>query len=326
MICPECGSYQPDRARYCGICGAVLSQDELVESFLGSESEQEIILPRHRSFWFYLSIVGLIVLSLAIFAGAGYIVYRIAWGEEDTDKDNGEVVDTTRDYSDPELGFSISYPDTWTVEQGVPAEGEIAALTIELTSQKNVELSVIQLDPVISIGGIDAIEEHLVEDAGERILAVGGRPDSGETQAPRETQPDSGETQAPTVSPPDSGQQDQPVPTSGEYMATETDETMDGEMFDSTSVSGLPAFYTEFNANFMGEETRFLLYYIVAGDYTYIFQGRAPSSEFKDVRPQFFSITGSFRWQESGAEQTPEGMTDIGRAPVITFYCNGVSC
>lgn len=308
MICPECGSYQPDRAKYCGICGEVLSQEGLIESFLKRDPEHDIVLPRHRSILFYLVIAGIVILALAAFAGAGYLVYRIAWGEDKAEENGGATVRSTLDYADPELGFTISYPETWTAQQVPPQENELASLTINLTARKGMELRVLQLDPLVSIGGIDAIEEHLVEDANARILALGGKSASGEPAQPAGSQPGYGQEEA--------------QPSAGEEAATdEAEENPSGDFFDSTRVSGLPAFYTEFTANFMGEESKSLLYYIVAGDYIFVFLGRAPSGEFKDVRPQFFAITGSFKWDEGAGEQAPDETPDISsrRAPVITF-------
>jgi len=301
LICSKCGSYQPDRAKYCGICGEGLSQDGLVESFLKSDSEHEIVMPHHRSFWFYMAITGVVFLALALFAGAGYLVYRIGWGESEAENKGSEVVDNSQEYTDPELGFTISYPESWSLEQGFPVENELAALTLNLSAQKSMELRVYQLDPVISIGGIEAIEEYLVDDATARITALGGQPGSSETSQPKNGQTGygQGETTAPG----------------------EMDETSTEEIFTSTRVSGLPAFYTEFTANVMGEETKFLLYYIVAGDYIFVFQARAPSGEYKDVRPQFYSITGSFSWEQILQDQAPDETPDVSNAwgPVITL-------
>jgi hypothetical protein len=310
LICPECGSYQPDRAKYCGICGSGLSQEGLIESFLDHDPEHEIVMPRHRSFWFYTAIVCVVTLALAAFAGAGYIVYRIAWGEDEVGVDGGKVVDSSQVYSDPDLGFSISYPETWTLAAGTPGENELTAFSINLTTRKGMDITALQLDPLVSIGGIEAIEEYLIEEATTRILSLGGKPGSSEASQPASSQPGYGQEE--TQPPP--GEETAP----GEESASEN-------LLDSTRVSDLPAFYTEFTTNFMGEETKFLLYYIVAGDSIFVFQGHAPSAEFKDVRPQFFAITGSFIWMERDGEQTPDETPDIsvspgsGRAPVITF-------
>jgi len=304
LICPDCGNYQPDRAKYCGICGAGLSQDGLVESFLGDDTDHDIILPRHRSFWFYAAILGIVILALAVFGGAGYLVYRIAWGEEDAKTDDGEIVDTAQHYTDPELGYSIAYPETWSLEQGIPGEGELEAMTFSLTSRKNMELRLYQLDPIVSIGGIDAIEEYLAEDASARIAALGGMTDSGATSQPSESQPGYGAEDPGAAAPEE-----------------ELEEAANGDLFTSTEVSGFPAFYTEFTANYMSEETKFLLYYIVAGDYIFYFQGRAPANEYKDMRPQFFSITRSFSWEDILNDQAPDETPDISsaRVPVIIF-------
>ncbi len=309
MICPKCGNYQPDRAKYCGICGEGLSQDGLVESFLKDEPEHDITLPRHRSFLFYLLLGLIIILVLALLAGGGYIVYRVAWGDQEGKRNGGELEDNTAQYEDQDIGFRISYPNNWTLEEGIPAEDELAFLTLTLTEKKNMEIHVYQLDPIISIGGIEEIEEYLLEDATGRIEAMGGQPAATNSAQPNGEQPGYGLEEPSSTSATD------------EALPGEMGETPDGDLFTATKVSGLPAFYTEFTANVMSEETELLLYYIVAGDYIFLFQGRAPSQEYADIRPQFYSITGSFEWQEILEEQAPDetpGVSTITR-PMIIF-------
>jgi len=288
LICPECGSYQPDRAKFCGLCGSPLSQDGLVESFLKDNPEHEIVLPHHRSPWFYLIIGLTVLLALAVLAGAGYLVYRVAWGEEKGGQgDGGAIEDNNLDYTNNDFGFSFSYPDNWTLEEGYTVENELVSLKVSLSTQKNLELHAYQLDPVVSIGGLEGIKEYLVEDATDRIHSLGGTPPGAGTSATTGGQ--AGYTQ--------------PEPSRGNTAGGE--ETSAEDIFTSTHLKGLPVFYTEFNANYMGEETRFLIYYIVAGDYLFVFQGQAPAGEYKSVRPQLFAITGSFKWEER-AEDTPE--------------------
>jgi hypothetical protein len=82
-----------------------------------------------------------------------------------------------------------------------------------------------------------------------------------------------------------------------------------GETLTSSHVDGLPAFYTEFAANVMGEENRFLLYYIVADDFLFVLQGRAPTTDYRGIRAQFIAIAGSFKWergQETGSPAAGE--------------------
>ncbi len=295
MICPECGSYQPDRAKYCGICGSALSQDGLVESFLGDKAEHEIVLPRRRSIGFYLLLVAIVAASLAALAGGGYLVYRMAWGGGGEEQEKAEAVDNTLEYGDPDLGFTISYPNNWTLANEALEDDELASLTISLTSRKTISLRALQLDPLISIGGLESIEEYLEEDALRRMRALGGEP--GNTGSL------SGDGKPATGG----GYGTGTGATTGTDGQAAGEETRGYGLFTSSKVSGLPAFYTEFDANLMGEETRFLLFYIVAGDHLFLFQGQAPYAEYKAVRPQFFSITGSFKWEEpeGRAEETP---------------------
>jgi hypothetical protein len=309
LICPKCGNYQPDRAKYCGICGEGLSQDGLVESFLKQEKEHEITLPRHRSFFFYLVLGLIVVLVLALLAGGGYVVYRVAWGEKESDRNGGEPEENAARYENQDIGFRISYPDNWTLEEGLPAEDELAFLTLSLTDKKKMEIRAYQLDPIISIGGIEAIENHLAEDATGRIEAMGGQPAGASAVQPNGEQPGYGLEEPPST------------PATEEALSGEMGEATNEDLFTSTKVSGLPAFYTEYTANVMGEETELLLYYVVAGDYIFLFQGRAPAQEYEDIRPQFYSITGSFEWQELLEEQAPDetpGVSTFTR-PVIIF-------
>ena len=313
MICSECGSYQPDRAKFCGICGAPLSQDGLVESFLRDEPEHDIVLPRYRSPWFYLAFGVALLLIMALLAGAGYLVYRVAWGEDQGEQRAGEVEDNTLEYENQDIGFSFSYPDDWTLEELLVTEGELESLKLSLSAHKSMEMRVYQLDPLVSIGGIEGIEEYLVDEATKRIRSLGGQPGTPGTTGTPDGQ--AGYGQGGATSPSDEGGMT--------LEGTGSEASADG-MFTTTKVNGLPAFYTEFTANIMGEETRFLLYYIVAGDYLFLFQGRSPASEYKNVRPQFWSITGSLQWRER-LEEYPEtnapGMSAGGAAPVTP--CGG---
>ncbi len=300
MICSECGSYQPDRAKFCGICGSALSQDGLVESFLNKEGGGDnIILPRHRSPWFYMAIVSVVILTLAVLSGIGYVVYRLTWGEGKDQRNQGEVEDNTLDYSNTDIGYSLSYPDNWTLENGYPAENELVSLKISFSSQKNLEVRAYQLDPIVTIGGIEGIKEYITEDATGRIYSLGGAPTGGGA---------SGTTGGQTGYTPgtsSTGSNSQGNPTDQETEA-ESNGSASG-LLTSSHIGSLPTFYTEFNANIMGEETRFFIYYIVADDYLFVLQGRAPATEYKNVRPQFMAIAGSFKWER--AEEAPSPVT-----------------
>ena len=240
MICSECGNYQPDRAKFCGICGAALSQEGLVESFLNKEGDKEedseIILPRHRSFFFYLAITLVVLLALLIFTGAGYLVYRAGWGDSGNNKTtNSDVEDNTLEYINNDIGFAFSYLNNWKLEEGYPTQDQLLSLNLSLSSQKNIELTAYQLDPLASIGGLEGIREYLAEDATKRMEALGGEIRTGTNQ----------------------------------NGTTEDEEANDisNNLFVSTQVNGLPVFHLDFTANIMGEETNFMLYYVVADDY-----------------------------------------------------------
>jgi hypothetical protein len=302
LICPECGNYQPDRAKFCGICGAVLSQEGAIECFLGDECEQEIELPRHRSILFYLTMTLILLVALAVLAGATYLVYLVAWGGEETEQEDGFVEENTLDYVHPDLGFSLSYLKMWTMEEMAPAEDQVFAMQFTLSAQKVLDMYVYRLDPVVMIGGIEGIKEEIALDAQERIAALGGQVVGlGSMGTPDE--------QGTYV------QEESPAAATGEETpqveGEEGDEEADPEeLLTSTTINGLSVFYTEFNANFMGEDTKFLLYYIVADDLLIIFQGRAPAFEFQDVKPQFMVMVRSFE-REVVEEPAIQGLPEI---------------
>jgi hypothetical protein len=281
LICSECGNYQPDRAKFCGICGAALSQEGLMESFLKDHGNTEIVLPRHRSFLFYLAVSGVVILALAIFTGAGWLVYKAGWSESPTKKvSRNGANDNTLEYTNSDIGFKFSYLDNWRLQEGYPVNDQLLSLKLSLSSEKTLELTGYQLDPIVTIGGLEAIKEYLAEDASKREKALGGTSSAGSTS-------DSSDSSASNSD------------TTGEEASTSP--------FISNQLNGLPVFYFDFNANVMGEATSFILYYVVADDYYFLFEGRSPQSEYKDVRSQIMAMAGSFKWvraETTGDEST----------------------
>jgi hypothetical protein len=302
LICAECGNYQPDRAKFCGICGAALSQEGALECFLGEECEQEMTLPRHRSILFYLAMLVIVIAAAALLAGATYLVYLVAWGGEESVEEDSLVEANTLDYIDPELGFSLAYLKMWTLEEGVPSEDQLVSIQFILSPQKVLEMYAYRMDPIVMIGGIEGIEEYVAEDAAERISVLGGQVVGLGSMGTSNGQEAYGEEETPAEETGDTAL----VPGREEGSETVSPE----EMLASDIVNDLPVFYTEFTANFMGEETKFLLYYIVASDLLFVFQGRAPVNEFQDVRPQFMVMVRSFKW-ELTEEPTAPGMPEI---------------
>jgi hypothetical protein len=237
-----------------------------VESFLKEGGEEEFTLPRRRSLLFYLAATLVVLFMLALLAGAGYLVYRAAWGGEKAGEPTAPPEDDMATYVDPELGFSLDYYRFWSLEE-LPLTGEeLTRLRIYLSDRKSMELSVYRMDPVVLVGGLEAIKEELVADAVERITSRGGEVPEGVTDASGVVDPAA-------------------------------------ELFTPGFVRGAPSYYTEFEANYMGEDTDFLLYYVVGSDILFVFEGRSPAVLYQDeVRPQFFAIIGSLRLPE---EESP---------------------
>jgi len=302
LICSECGNYQPDRAKFCGICGAALSQEGALECFLGEECEQEMTLPRRRSILFYLAMTVIVIAAVALLAGATYLVYLVAWGGEESAQEDGVVEENTLDYVNPNLGFSLAYLKMWTLEEGVPSEDQLVSLQFMLSQQKVLDMYAYRMDPVVMVGGIEGIKESITEDVLERISALGGQVVGLGSMGTSNGQEAYGEEEAPAA-----GTGDAALPPGSEEGS---EATASEEILTSTTINGLPVFYTEFTANFMGEETKFLLYYVVAGDLLFVFQGRAPASEFQDVRPQFMVMVRSFKWEPAEEPATP-GLPEI---------------
>jgi hypothetical protein len=302
LICSECGNYQPDRAKFCGICGAVLSQEGALECFLGEECEQEMTLPRRRSILFYLAMTVIVIAAVALLAGATYLVYLVAWGGEESGQEDGVVEENTLDYVNPDLGFSLAYLKMWTLEEGVPSEDQVDSLQFMLSPQKVLEMYAYRMDPVVMVGGIEGIEEFIAEDALERITALGGQVVGLGSMGTSNGQEAYGEEEAPAA-----GTGDAALPPGSEEGS---EAAASEEILTSTIVNDLSVFYTEFTANFMGEETKFLLYYVVAGDLLFVFQGRASANEFQDVKPQFMVMVRSFKWEPAEEPATP-GLPEI---------------
>ena len=275
MICHECGSYQPERAKFCGICGTPLSQESLVESFLSESPEPEIVLPRRRSLWFYFAVLFLVLASLAVLTGAGYLVYRMAWGGKGQEESQEGSQEGALQYRDDKVGFTLSYPDNWTLSEQPLAGGALSSLRISLSSRKFLDVHAYYIDPVVSVGGLEAIREYLEGVARERILALGGK--TGGT-SPSTQENGQGETP--------------PAENAGE----------DAELFTYTRIGDMPAFYVECDGNVMGEETTFILCFIISDDYYFQCEGRAPRDEFRNVRPQYWSIFATLRRDAVGEE------------------------
>lgn len=271
MICPECGSYQPDRAKFCGNCGATLSRESMVESFLGSMKPQEMELPRRRSLAFYLGVMLAILLSLAVLSGMAYLVYRYALQQREGKGEEPEQEYLT--YTHPETGFSISYHKHYEVRELAPAAGELLSLELVMGTGKDLAITAFRLDPDVLVGGMESISALLEEDALTRIRSEGGE----------------------MVPPPPAAELSGDQRVEGDEGSTSPGEVVDGSatngLLNTTQVRGNPAFYTEFRVRGDGV----LLYYVVSDDLVFVFAGRTPWGEFPAARRQFMAVIGSFR-------------------------------
>ncbi len=257
MICPECGSYQPNGIKFCGICGVPLSTDESVSQFFREEIDQgELALPRHRSPLFFLGVFLGILILLALIGGIGYVIYKAVSG-----KPQGQEIavefreENLKGYRNDKLGLSFFYPKLWELEEMEPGREILLKLELRLTSEKLVTISGEMLDPDITLGGIEDIEGHIDElikkDLGPSIINL-----------PRERGKEEGENK---------------------YELT------------SLTLSGCPAYL--FSTEIIAEARRYtvLYYFIVDSDILYILKGTAPTDIWEETSQDFMVVVGTFK-------------------------------
>lgn len=273
MICPECGSYQPDKAKFCGNCGAGLSRDSLVESFLGSLKPQEMEIPKRRSLAFYLGVMAVVLLGLAVLGGMTWLVYRYAVRQKERPAE--EPGEEYLVYTHPGTGFSITYHRHFELRERAHSGDDLVSLELVMGSEKSLEIEAFRLDPDVLVGGMESISSLLKEDALTRMKSVGGEIAnflSAGTEGGVEEK---------------EGRGDIPPEVFG------TDE--EAELLNESSVKGNPAFYADLKADVYG----FLIFYLISDDIVFVFTGKSPWGEFPTVRRQFMAVIGSFRRETS---------------------------
>lgn len=273
MICPECGSYQPDKAKFCGNCGVSLSRESLAESFLGSMKPQEMELPRRRSLSFYLGVTLAILFSLAALLGMAYLVYR--YSIQQKEEGGSEPEQDYLSYTHPGTGFSISYHRHYELKENAPTGDELLSLELVMGVEKELEVTAFRLDPDVLVGGMESIFALLEEDARTRMRSEGG-------ELPTSISPETSQLESDEE---------------GLDGAVEEGTSGNGEpgLLNTSSVRGNPAFYLDFKARGDG----ILLYYVLSEDLVFVFTGRSPWAEFPAARRQFMAVIGSFQ-RDSG--------------------------
>ncbi len=164
MICSECGSYQPDGIKFCGICGVPLSADGQISRFLlSTEGGDGIELPGRRGFRFFLVIAVSAALILAMTGGVAFLIYYLTRTEHDSGANLVVVTDENIiRYETPDGLVAFSYPRLWDLRESATASDRLD-LRLSLTSEKNISVTSERMDPDLLIGGMLDIHDHVVE-------------------------------------------------------------------------------------------------------------------------------------------------------------------
>ncbi len=269
MICPECGSYQPDKAKFCGNCGTGLSRDSLLESFLGSLKPQEMELPRRRSAAFYLGLALAVLIALAVLLGMAFLVYRYAVQQKELRDEGGDEDYLT--YTQPDTGLSLSYHRHYELKELTPEGDELFCFELVMGSDKSLEIKAFRLDPDVLVGGMESIYAMLREDVLTKMRSEGGE---GANFSPSGMDEEAGA---------EGGTEEIP---GGEGVSQR-----ESEPLSTSSVRGNPAYYADFRA----KEKGFLVFYVISEDLVFMFTGRSLWAEFPAARRQFMAVIGSFQ-------------------------------
>ncbi len=264
MICPECNSHEPNDAKFCGICGAPLTQDGRVAQFLVGMPDENarIDLPHHRQPVFFVTVAVVTTLVLLVMGGIGYLLYRVFRG--DNHAPAVETSDTASDnsyrYDNQELGFSFLYPRLWVLEERQES-GKILALTVGITSTKYASMTALRLSPDITVGGRDGIEAYV------RTLLKDVLP-----AAP------------PGTTAPGAGGVNPATPSSGS-----------SPTLDRVEINGQFAFRIKYDQTSGDTKITVQRFFLAPSDVLFEFQFRAPAEEWSAVSPDFSLIIQSFR-------------------------------
>jgi hypothetical protein len=277
LICPECGSYQPNKVKYCGICGVPLISEEPDSSFFldVDEEERELALPRHRGVLFYFALFTTIFLVLALVSGLTLLVMHALRSERESPPSTEEIVEeSTLHYTNEELGFSFVYPILWDLAETDSPSSLPFTMVLKLSSEKRVKIAAERLSPDIMLGGMEDIELYIEElvnrDLGPAVLMKSG---------------------------------DQSSAQEGKLPVT------------LLTLSGYPAYTVQLETTSEGRSYTSLYYFIVADELLFMLKGSAPSESWEETLSDFMVMVGTFRIEKpennstepTGSNPTPAG-------------------
>jgi len=163
LICPECGSYQPEDVKFCGLCGVPLTPEGQASHFLTAPPEDTAIeLPRRRRPMIFLwAAVGILAL-LALLGGMGLLLYHVTRDQRTPPRIDIETPPDVLEYSTPDGSVRFSYPRLWDLTEVKTDWGQLKLL-LQLTSSKQLTITSEQLDPDLLLGNLDEMRDYVVD-------------------------------------------------------------------------------------------------------------------------------------------------------------------
>jgi hypothetical protein len=257
LTCPECGSYQPDGIKFCGICGVPLTADGHISQFLlnaESEGGGEIELPRRRGAIFYLTVIFSTLLILALVGGLAFLLYYVTRTENAPEAVMVEVTDENiTDYATPDGVVSFSYPLLWDLQE-VNTTVDQLDLQLQLTDAKKITITAERMEPDLMLGGMEDIRYYVTDKIARDLAAT---------------------RTGPSEPPPDA------VQVSDDLLSL----TINGQT--------AYAYKTEIDVN--KRRTTVYYYFIVSNELLYELRGTSPTDIWGETMPDFTVIAGTFR-------------------------------
>ena len=255
LICSECGSYQPDGIKFCGICGVPLTTDGQISQFLlNSEGEVEIELPHRRGFRFFLVITLSVLVILAMIAGLVLLVIYVTRDERNPEATLIVVTDEdVIQYETPDGAVSFSYQRLWDLRTASNASDHLELL-LQLTSEKNISITSERMDPDLLIGGIEDIRSYVVEEISRDLATT---------------------RTVPSEPPPGV-------------------EEISRDML-SLVLNGQEAYSYKAEVEVDKRRTTVMYYYIVSNELLFDLRGSSPTDIWSETQPDYMVVVGTFR-------------------------------
>lgn len=162
MICPECGSYQPDEIKFCGVCGEPVAPEAQAAVFLVEPGEEAVEIPRRRRpqvfLWGFLGALAL----LALLAAMTLLLFYAIRDRRTPPRVEVQKEPEVNEYATPDGSVRFNYPLLWDLEEKSTEWGQLR-LIISLTSSKQVAITSERLDPDLMLGYLDETKDYAAE-------------------------------------------------------------------------------------------------------------------------------------------------------------------